>query len=74
MQGLTFIDAYPGGAIGNKDKRTTAYDSSKLLGLIEKYGNGRDLNCFLAALQELPQGMRIADKLVYDLERGGYEY
>ena len=74
VQGLTFIDAYPGGAIGNKDKRTTAYDSSKLLGLIEKYGNGRDLNCFLAALQELPQGIRIADKLVYDLERGGYEY
>lgn len=39
------------------------YDLSKLEALLEKYGNGRNMEFFLSALRELPGGEEIADKI-----------
>ena len=73
VRDLTYVDFYPGGGYANKNFVTT-YDCSKLFELLNKYGQERTLGSFLEALKELPQGTRIANKFIYCLEQGGYEY
>jgi len=62
VQTLTTLDSYRTSATGTKadDLMKTTYNISKLELLLEKYGQGRSMEMFLAALEELPGGEEIA--------------
>ena len=70
---ITGTDYFEDGAVDEKIWETE-YDCSRLIALVNQYGNGRTMTSFLEALRELPHGNQIADNLIYCLEEGGHEY
>lgn len=71
VQTLTRIDVYEmvEREQTKDDLKETVYTVDKLEALLEKYGNGRDINMLLVALRELPGGADIAAEIEYAMEQ-----
>lgn len=71
VQTLTTYERYDYGE-GKQNptlRKEIIYDISKLEGLLEEYGNGRDVKTFIFAMEQLPGGEKIAAEIEFAMKK-----